>query len=147
LYWPCVCCHSLTLLLYWSCLCCHSLNTVIVLAMFMLSFICAIVCGLFQCKRIKKCRIVIVCLFVLALEIQVTFVCLSQAGTWISSSLCLMVLFVTNELKWEVVVGFVGGIVDHHYLKFLKLKIAHLSLSNNYLFIHYFSLKLFNMWS
>jgi len=46
-----------------------------------------------------------------------TFLCLSQARTWISNVLCHGLLML-NELRWGVVVCFVdtGGIIDHHFL-------------------------------
>jgi hypothetical protein len=48
-----------------------------------------------------------------------TFLCLSQARTWISNVICCCSpFFAFSELRWEVIVCFVniGGIVDYHYL-------------------------------
>ena len=48
-----------------------------------------------------------------------TFVCLSQAWTWISSVICRGIFCVQwVQLSWEVINGFVdiGGIDDHHCL-------------------------------
>jgi hypothetical protein len=51
-----------------------------------------------------------------------TFWCLSQARIWISSAICHG-LYVFNDLRWEIVVGFVdiSGVVDHHFKKNLQL--------------------------
>ena len=46
-----------------------------------------------------------------------TFLCLSQARTWISNVICCCYsLLVFSELRWEAVCSSVdiGGIVDHH---------------------------------
>jgi hypothetical protein len=51
-----------------------------------------------------------------------TFLCLSQARTWISKVICRGLFCVQwLQLRWEVIVGFVdiGGIDDHHCLNFL----------------------------
>jgi hypothetical protein len=52
-----------------------------------------------------------------------TFLCLSQARTWISI-IIRHGLFMFNDLRWELIVYFVniGGIVDHHCLNFLIIK-------------------------
>ena len=46
-----------------------------------------------------------------------TFLCLSQARTWITSVICHH-FFMFNKLRWEVIVSFVdiGGILDHQSL-------------------------------
>ena len=100
--------------------------------MFMLSWIFVIVCGNFECVF----YFYFLFIYVLLLEIQLsrgegwdpinrfnpaTSLCLSQARTWISNIMLLSLIFVFNELRWEVIVCFVdiGGIVDHHCLNFL----------------------------
>jgi len=47
-----------------------------------------------------------------------TFLCLSQASTWISNVICHAWSFCV-QLRWEMIVPFVGGIVDHQCLRFL----------------------------
>ena len=58
-----------------------------------------------------------------------TFVCLSQARTWISNVVMCCGLFVFNALRWEVIVCFLDicGIDDHNCLTFLFItcKFAH----------------------
>jgi len=81
-------------------------------------FLRQIVFGVFECKQI--CRLSFVYIYI-SLEIQlsrgegwdpinwlnpVTFLCLSQARTWISN-IIFRGLFLFNDLRWEVIVRFV----------------------------------------
>jgi hypothetical protein len=97
---------SLILLLYCPCLCCYSF----LLTGFFLSG-----------SEFVPCFFFILSLFIsiMQLEFQLskgenldlidrfypaTLLCLSQARTWISNSICRCLFYMFNELRWEVIV-------------------------------------------
>ena len=111
--------------------------------MFMMSFIFVIVCRLLERKRICAgfwFRLII-CVFPLETHLSrwkwnfcicfnpATFLCLSQARTWISNIIC-RVFFMFSELRGEVIVRLVNIGGSHHCLNcfFINLIICSLNL-------------------
>jgi hypothetical protein len=97
---------SLILLLYCPCLCCYSF----LLTGFFLSGSKSVLCFFF---------ILSLFISIMQLEFQLskgenldlidrfypaTLLCLSQARTWISNSICRCPFYMFNELRWEVIV-------------------------------------------
>ena len=102
----------------WACL--------IVLFMFMFSFISVIVSGL--SPWIQRFFFIIYCIYIplAGLKYPATFLCLSQARIWFSNIIWCCLFFMINMLSWEDIVCFVdiGEIVGHHCSNFLFISFA-----------------------